>query len=325
MRRSTLSRTPQNRLNRPRRGVAIKRIFTSGPSSAIKLLVLGLLALCLVAINTLTDWLDPVAARLGQLALPFQWVASVPDRTREWSDEWFWSRVEWQEENERLRQELLIYKGQLQRMAAISAENARLRNLLNATELLRDRVLVTELMGVSPDPLTHSITINRGVTDGAYVGQPVLDDRGLMGQVTEVSEDTSNVLLITDASHALPVQVIRNGVRAIAEGTGDFRRLSLRYVSPTVDIREGDQLVSSGLGGRFPAGYPVGSVLSIHRDPGEAFMTVEVEPAANLERSRHLLLVFSEVDAYMNEPEADSSDGALTQTPDAESGPDGNE
>src|SRR5690606_36208974 len=107
--------------------------------------------------------------------------------------------------------------------------------------------------------------------------------------------NNSTVLLVTDSSHALPVQVIRNGVQAIAEGTGDFRRLSLRYVSPTVDIKEGDTLVSSGLGGRFPAGYPVGTVLDIHRDPGQPFMSVEVEPMANIERSRHLLLGFSEV------------------------------
>ena len=129
----------------------------------------------------------------------------------------------------------------------------------------------------------------------------MLDDRGLMGQVIAVGEHASTVLLITDNNHALPVQVIRNGVRAIAEGRGDFRRLQLRFVSPTVDIKEGDQLVSSGLGGRFPVGYPVGTVLDIHRDPGQPFLTVEVEPAANLEQSRHLLLVFSEVETFATE------------------------
>lgn len=272
--------------------------------------MLGLLAAILVAIDGLTDWLDPVTARLEQAALPLQWVTNVPARLREWGDEAVMSKVEWENENDRLRQELLIYRGQLQRMAAISAENARLRNLLNATELLKDRVLVAELIGVSTDPLTHTIVINRGVVDGAYLGQPVLDDRGLMGQVIEVSEHASTVLLITDNNHALPVQVIRNGVRAIAEGTSDFRRLFLRYVSPTVDIKVGDQLVSSGLGGRFPVGYPVGDVLDIHRDPGQPFMTVEVEPAANLERSRHLLLVFSEVETFAPATDASSAAGA---------------
>jgi len=264
-----------------------------------------LAALVLVAVDTFTDWLDPVGSRLSQVAIPLQWLANVPGKVWDWGGVALLSRQELEGENDSLRQELLVYRGQLQRMAAISAENARLRNLLNATELLKDRVLVTELVGVSTDPVSHTIIINRGAADGAYQGQPVLDDRGLMGQLVDVHQHTSKVLLITDNTHALPVQVIRNGVRAIAEGSGDFRRLYLRFVSPTVDIREGDQLVSSGLGGRFPVGYPVGDVLSIHRDPGQPFLTVEVEPAANLERSRHLLLVFSEVESLTPESSAD--------------------
>ena len=254
-----------------------------------------MVAVVLFAVDALTGWFEPVTSRISQASLPLQWVASIPEKIDEWGEETLLSRAQIEEENAFLRQELLVYKGQLQRMAAISAENTRLRNLLNATEMLSDKVLVAELIGVSPDPLTHTIVINRGDVDGAYVGQPVLDERGLMGQVVEVLEHNSTVLLVTDASHALPVQVIRNGVRAIAEGTGDFRRLRLRYVSPTVDIKEGDSLVSSGLGGRFPSGYPVGTIIDIHRDPGQPFMTVDVEPTANIERSKHLLLVFSEV------------------------------
>jgi rod shape-determining protein MreC len=275
--------------------VPIKRIFASSTLPAMKLLVLVMLALGLVAVDVLTPWFAPVKDRVSQVALPLQWVTDLPRRIGEWGDTSLVSRLELEEENSHLRQELLVYKGQLQRMAAVSAENTRLRNLLSATEMLSDKVLVAELIGVSTDPLQHAIVINRGLADGAYVGQPVLDERGLMGQIVHVNNNNSDVLLVTDDSHALPVQVIRNGVRAIVEGTGDYRRLQLRYVSPTVDIKEGDVLVSSGLGGRFPAGYPVGTVLSIHRDPGQPFMTVDVEPTANIERSRHLLLVFSEI------------------------------
>jgi len=260
----------------------------------MKLLVLVVLTLFVLAVDSLTSWFDPIKDRVSQLALPFQWVTDIPRRIGEWGDSSLVSRIEIEEENAFLRQELLVYKGQLQRMAAVSAENTRLRNLLSATEMLSDKVLVTELIGVSPDPLKHSIVINRGKENNAYVGQPVLDARGLMGQITSVREKNSEVLLITDDRHALPVQVMRNGVRAIAEGTGDFRRLQLRYVSPTVDITEGDVLVSSGLGGRFPSGYPVGTVIGVHRDPGQPFMTVDVEPTASIERSRHFLLVFSE-------------------------------
>lgn len=267
----------------------------------MKIFILGAAALILVSIDILTDWLDPITSQASEISLPLKWVTGIPARLGEWGDQALVSRVELESENMFLRQELLVYKGQLQRMAAISAENTRLRNLLNATEMLSDKVLVAELIGVSTDPLRHSIEINRGLADGAYVGQPVLDEKGLMGQLVDVRKTTSTVLLVTDDSHALPVQVMRNGVRAIAEGLGDYRRLGLRYVSPTMDIKEGDQLVSSGLGARFPVGYPVGIVINIHRDPGQPFLSIEVEPAANIERSRHLLLVFSEVKALQSD------------------------
>ena len=263
------------------------------------------MALLLFTVDSLTDWFSPITSRAAQASLPLRWVASIPDRIDEWGEDALLSRSEIERENARLRRELLVYKGQLQRMAAISAENTRLRNLLSATEMLSDKVLVAELIGVSPDPLTHTILINRGVNDGAYVGQPVLDERGLMGQVIDVFSSTSRALLVTDAAHALPVEVIRNGVRAIAEGTGDYRRLRLRYVSPTVDIKVGDSLVSSGLGGRFPSGYPVGTIIDIRRDPGQPFMTVDVEPAANIERSKQLLLVFSEVKNFPGQTSTD--------------------
>jgi rod shape-determining protein MreC len=286
----------------------------------MKLLVLVLLALALVAVDVLTPWFQPIKDKVSQVALPLQWVTDVPRRIGEWGDESFVSRLQLEEENDHLRQELLVYKGQLQRLAAVSAENTRLRNLLSATEMLSDKVLVTELIGVSTDPLKHAIVINRGRVDGAYVGQPVLDERGLMGQVVRVNDTNSEVLLVSDDSHALPVQVIRNGVRAILEGTGDYGRLQLRYVSPTVDIKETDVLVSSGLGGRFPAGYPVGTVVGVHRDPGQPFMTVDVEPTANIEESRHLLLVFSELRDFHSPEPPETDTEATEQAPTDESG-----
>jgi rod shape-determining protein MreC len=178
-------------------------------------------------------------------------------------------------------------------MSELAAENLRLRQLLNATELLMDSVLVTEVIGVSPSPQSHTVTIDRGRDDGVYVGQPLLDAEGLMGQIISVYGGHSVALLITDSTHALPVQVLRNGVRSIAEGRSDYGRMTLKFVSPTADIVEGDELVSSGLGGRFPVGYPVGTVASITQKPGAIFVDVDVDPAAELDRSRHLLLVFS--------------------------------
>lgn len=209
-------------------------------------------------------------------------------------------------ENAALKSELLVHQRKLQQMAALVAENVRLKQLLNSAEMVDDQVLIAELIGVSPDPTRHSVLINRGANDGVYVGQAVLDAQGLMGQVTQVASSTARVLLITDSSHALPVQVNRNGVRTVAEGVGDLYRLRLRHVATTVDIHEGDLLVSSGLGGRFPVGYPVATVVAIEERPGQPFTEVMVEPKAELDRSRYLLLVF---DRDHNSGAAEPADG----------------
>ncbi len=252
-----------------------------------------MVAVGLILVSLYTDWLGPVRAQLGAVATPFYWVTNLPQRIGDWGDDTFATRQELREENEALKSELLILQRKLQQMAALAAENVRLRRLLGSSDMLQDNVLVSELVGVSPNPLSHSVVINKGSQDGVYNGQPVLDAFGLMGQVVEANPDSSRVLLITDTSHALPVQVNRNGVRAIAEGTGHINRLRLRHVSNTTDIRVGDMLVSSGLGDRFPVGYPVAEVEQVVRDPGQSFSTVIARPMARLDRSRHLLLVFA--------------------------------
>jgi len=248
--------------------------------------------IALIFIGLYTSWLTPVRQQLSVLTVPFYRVTDVPHRVQEWLKYTFASRQDLLQENETLKTELLIHQRKLQQMAALAAENVRLRQLMNATDILQDSVLVAELIGVSPNPLNHTVVINRGSREGAYEGQPVLDAFGLMGQVIETNEHSSRVLLIADSTHAIPVQVNRNGVRAIAEGTGDLNRLRLRHVSNTTDIREGDLLVSSGLGNRFPVGYPVAEVESIVRDPGQAFAEIIARPMARLNRSRHVLLVF---------------------------------
>ncbi|WP_218943500.1 rod shape-determining protein MreC [Exilibacterium tricleocarpae] len=253
----------------------------------------GLAALLLIVVNIYTDWLDPVRAKLGVIATPFYWFTDLPERFGGWSQDALRSRESLQQENAALNAELLILKRKLQQMASLTAENLRLRQLMNSAEMVQDRVLVAELIGISPDPLAHKVVINKGAEQGVYPGQPLLDAFGLMGQVVAVSPYSSEVLLITDSTHALPVQVNRNGVRAVAEGVGDLYQLKLRHVSGTVDIRAGDLLVSSGLGQRFPVGYPVAEVESVEHDPGRPFVTVNARPKAQLNRSRHVLLVFS--------------------------------
>ncbi|UTA49627.1 rod shape-determining protein MreC [Simiduia sp. 21SJ11W-1] len=248
--------------------------------------------LALLLINRFTPWLDPVREQVGQLAVPFYWLTNVPTRLGEWLDDSTRSRAEVESENAALKGEILVLKRKLQQMASLAAENVRLRQLLNSADLLEDRVLVAELIGVSPDPQSHIVVVNKGRDDGVYIGQPLLDAHGLMGQVIDLTPISSRVMLITDPTHALPVQVNRNGVRAIAEGIGDLYALKLRHVSSTVDIRVGDVLVSSGLGQRFPVGYPVAEVMSVSMSPGKPFADVIAKPRAQLNRSRHVLLVF---------------------------------
>ena len=185
----------------------------------------------------------------------------------------------------------------------------RLRELLNSSALVNEKVEVAELIGVDPNPFTHRILINKGERDGVFLGQPVLDARGLMGQVVELMPYTSRVLLLTDTTHSIPVQVNRNGLRAIASGTGNPERLELRHVADTADIKEGDLLVSSGMGQRFPAGYPVATVNEVIHDSGQPFAIVRAIPTAALNRSRYMLLVFSD----RRTPEQRATEAAIAQ------------
>ena len=258
-----------------------------------RLLVLSALAFVFIFSGQRFEWFKSLEASLSVVASPFYWVADLPVRVSHWSDELFVSRGVLETDNRKLKAEAILLKAQVQKLASLEAENVRLRGLLNSSALLDDTVVVAELIGISSNPLQHEIIINKGVSDNLYVGQPVIDASGLMGQVVEVGPIHSRVLMITDASHAIPVQVNRNGVRSIAEGVGLLHELTLRHVSATTDIKVGDLLVSSGLGKRFPFGYPVATVTEVTEDPGQPFVIVRAKPNAQLDRSRYVLLVFS--------------------------------
>ncbi len=256
--------------------------------------MLGIVALLLVFAGQRFQWFDDLESRLSVIATPFYWVANIPSQVSQWSSDQLRSRETLQQENERLQAESILLKAKVQKLASLEAENVRLRELLNSSALLDDSVLVAEMIGLSPDPVHHQIVINKGLDDGVYVGQPVIDALGLMGQVVEVGPLQSRVLLITDSTHALPVQINRNGVRSVAEGVGLYHELVLQHVAATTDIKVGDLLVSSGLGLRFPTGYPVAVVSEVTIDPGQPFATVKAMPSAALNRSRHVLLVFTQ-------------------------------
>ena len=253
--------------------------------------MLGLAAAVLIVINIYTDWLQPLREKAASLVAPFYWVTGTPGRVGNWAEEQFRTREELLDENSRLKRQVLLLEQRSQLLAAAKAENTQLKELMNSAETLDEKVLVAQVIGVSPDPLEHVLMIDKGRDDGVHLGTPIMDASGLLGQVIEAGASSSRVLLITDASHAIPVQVLRNSVRAVAEGTGDLYRLKLRHLANTSDIRVGDLLLSSGLGGRFPAGYPVGEVISVQRDPGHAFVEADVQPRGRMNRSRFVLAV----------------------------------
>lgn len=238
------------------------------------------------------DYLDRVRFTVAYLSTPVYWVADIPARASSWIDDALVSQRDLIEENAQLRQELLFAQRELQLLAGLASENSRLRELQEASQAVQGRVMTAEIINVSNDPGSRRVLINRGAHNGVFEGQAILDAHGLMGQVVEVLPFTSWVLLITDSRHGTPVQVNRNGERAIARGSrGDAPGLELEYVPDTADIVVGDLLVSSGLGQRYPKDYPVAEVISVYHDPGQPFALIRARPLAQMDRTRHVMLV----------------------------------
>ncbi|MGD8219848.1 rod shape-determining protein MreC [Pseudomonas thivervalensis] len=287
----------------------MKPLFAKGPSLGVRLLVLTVLSVALMVVDARFTLLKPVRSQMSLVLMESYWITDLPQRLWQGVASQFGSRTELVAENEKLKTENLLLQGRMQKLAALTEQNVRLRELLNSSALVNEKVEVAELIGMDPNPFTHRILINKGERDGVVLGQPVLDARGLMGQVVELMPYTSRVLLLTDTTHSIPVQVNRNGLRAIASGTGNPERLELRHVADTADIKEGDLLVSSGLGQRFPAGYPVATVKEVIHDSGQPFAIVRAVPTAALNRSRYLLLVFSD----NRTPEERANDAAVAQ------------
>jgi rod shape-determining protein MreC len=258
------------------------------------------------------DYLSRLRYYAAMAVTPLHYLASLPGRAFDDMRGTVRSRDELAAENEELRDQLMMQQYQLQKLNYLTAENDRLNELLKASAIVEEEVVRVQLIGESPDPVVKRILINKGSTEGVYVGQPVIDASGLMGQVVEVTPVTSWVLLITDPQHGTPVQVIRNGIRAIAYGTRDaLHQLTLTDVPNTADIKEGDELFTSGLDNKFPPGYPVGVITSIYHDPGKPFADVVATPTAQIDRSRNLLLVFRKaVEAPV--PAAVPADEAVT-------------
>lgn len=266
------------------------RLF-HGPGPGLRLVLLIMLAVALMVLDQRAQQLERIRALLGAALYPLQQAVDAPFTAAHWTRETLAARAELLAENERLRTQLLVQSGRLQRMAALEAENARMRALLDSTAKVGDQVLIAEIVAVDMDRLRHRIVLNRGSRDGAFVGQALIDAHGIVGQITRDRVTSAEALLITDPDHAVPAEIVRNGLRTIALGTGDLERLSLPFMARNADVVPGDLLVSSGLGGSFPAGYPLGTITEVRGDSGEPFLSVSATPAAALDRIREVLLV----------------------------------
>ncbi len=241
-----------------------------------------------------THMLDGVRSTVSILLYPLQTIASTPTDVGNWLGEQFTSHQTLIDENQQLHSENLLLKAQLQKFASLQAENIRLRSLLKSSRKLRDQMLIAETIAVDLDPYKRQIVINKGQQSGIYAGQPILDAYGIMGQIINPGIASSSAILITDPSHAIPVQVNRNGLRTVLYGTGAANYLEILNLPNNADIEIGDLLITSGLGGRFPEGYPVATVVNIKRDPGQPFARIIAEASAHLEQSREVLLVMAQ-------------------------------
>jgi len=277
-------------------------IFTRGPSLNIRLTLALVLSVTLIFVDHKLDGFKSTRVYLNSLMSPLQYIANLPGLLLSESAQRLTSQEQLLAENQKLNNQLLLMSEKLQQFDVISKENAQLRELLQAPVRETSRKMVAELMAVDKNPYSQQVVINKGAIDGVYLSQPVLDDKGIVGQVMEVGSTNSRVLLIADVTHAIPVRSLRNDIRFIATGSGALNELFLEHVPHSVDIQEGDTLISSGLGNVFPEGYPVAKVTQVVRDESRPFARVIVKPLANLDRLRHLLLL------WQNKPDEDESE-----------------
>lgn len=238
------------------------------------------------------QYLNAVRSTFSTLTSPVYYLANMPSEISNWADSNIVSRGELLDENQELKDQLMILKAQNQRLVGLESENARLRNLLGSARKLRGKRLIAELIQVNTNNFAQEIMINKGSNDGVFLGQSVVDSDGVMGQVIEVATFSSRIILINDPKHAIPVKNNRSGIRAIARGNG--LNLNLLHLPSTIDIQQGDLLLSSGLGEKFPDGYPVAKVISVTKKSDQPYLEVIAEPTANINTADHVLLLWNQ-------------------------------
>jgi rod shape-determining protein MreC len=269
----------------------------AGPSASrsddiagtLRLLVALTLAIALMVLDHRGGWLSAIRVQIEHAVQPLWRLAGLPARLGDDVRDTASSRARLMRENETLRNALLISNARIARLEASAAENARLRGLLGAAEQGGLDVQLAPILDIALDPTRQRLTLAIGADQGVRPGQAAIDAGGLVGQVIDVRSGTATVLLLTDPDHAVPVAVARNGIRLVAYGRGD--RIELANIPTSSDVKVGDRIVTSGLGGRFPPGFPVGTIVRLRRDESRAFLVGELRPAAQLDRGRDVLLL----------------------------------
>lgn len=295
-------------------------LFAGGGAGTLRLVIYLSVAMVLMVVDHQSGYLQVLRQLASSVVEPLYRVAGLPADVARMTRSAVVTQGQLSEENRQLRENLLIAQARLNRYAALAAQNERLQQLLDVQGSMRLSVQLARLIDIDLDPFRHRVVLAAGSTHAVTVGQPVIDAHGIMGQVIEVLPSTSVVLLVTDPTHAIPVMVERTGLRTMAFGSGVIDRLELPTIPISADVQVGDRLVTSGLGGRFPAGFPVGEIRAMDRDPSGMFAAAVATPSAQLDRSGDVLLL-SDLPEPFGPPElpqdtTDDGEGAKDETRD---------
>jgi rod shape-determining protein MreC len=288
-----------------------RNLLLEGPSLGLRLAILGVLSLALMVADHRARYLEALRGAVTAAAYPVHRAVDAPFAAWKSLGGELTSRATLQAENVELQAENLALKLKLMRFESLEEENRRLRGAREGSSRVVQRSLVAEIMKVDLDPFRQRVLVNKGSSDGVYAGQAALDAKGIFGQVTRVGPVSAEIIMISDPEHAIPVAVNRTGVRTIAVGTGQPDKLTLPYLPRNADLEEGDLIVSSGLGGVFPPGYPVARVVDVTRDPAQPLLQVAAQPLAALDRDPEVLLVWFE--RTIIEPELELEPDAGTE------------
>ncbi len=291
-------------------------LLLGGPALGLRLIVLALMSTGLMVADHRQHHLASIRDWLSAAAYPFQWAVQAPLAAWTSASESLATRSRIEADNVRLAADNFVLRLKLMRFDSLVQENQRLRAAGESTARVVQRTLVAEIVRVDLDPFRQRVLVSKGTRAGVFRGQAALDANGIYGQVTRAGPVSAEVILISDPEHAIPVQVNRTGARTIALGTGRSGMLSLPYLPRNADVVTGDLLVSSGLGGVYPPGYPVGKVTAVVHDPDQPLLAIEAEPLAGLDRDPEILLVWFDNAVVEPEPEPESAP-APDATPDA--------